>query len=81
MLSPEGITTDSEKLKFVQEWPTTKNKYEIRSFLDSARITDCRDQDLKKQLRLRKERAFGRIFRKTIGLGIMKRTVGSSVRI
>jgi hypothetical protein len=30
---PEGISTDSEKLKAVREWPTPKNKHEIRSFL------------------------------------------------
>jgi hypothetical protein len=33
ILSPEGITTNPEKLKVVQEWPTLKNKHEIRSFL------------------------------------------------
>jgi hypothetical protein len=32
-VSPQEITTDSEKLKFVWKWPTTKNKHEIRSFL------------------------------------------------
>jgi hypothetical protein len=32
-VSPEGITTDPEKLKAVREWPTPKNKHEIRSFL------------------------------------------------
>jgi hypothetical protein len=35
----------------------------------------------KEQLHLRKERTFGRIFGKTIGLEIVKRRVGSSVRI
>jgi hypothetical protein len=33
IVSPEGISTDPEKLKAVQEWPTLKNKHEIRSFL------------------------------------------------
>jgi hypothetical protein len=28
-----GITTDPEKPKAVREWPTVKNKHEIRSFL------------------------------------------------
>jgi hypothetical protein len=32
-VSPEGITTDPEKLKAVREWPTPKNKHEVRSFL------------------------------------------------
>jgi hypothetical protein len=32
-VSSEGITTDPEKLKVVREWPTPKNKHEIRSFL------------------------------------------------
>jgi hypothetical protein len=31
-VSPEGISTDPEKLKAVQEWPTPKN-HEIRCFL------------------------------------------------
>jgi hypothetical protein len=29
----EKITTDPEKLKAMWEWPTPKNKHEIRSFL------------------------------------------------
>jgi hypothetical protein len=33
IVSPEGITTDPEKLKAVREWPTPKNKNEIRSSL------------------------------------------------
>jgi hypothetical protein len=33
IVSPEGITTDPEKLKAVREWPTPRNKHEIRSFL------------------------------------------------
>jgi hypothetical protein len=33
IVSPEGKTTDPEKLKDVREWPTPKNEYEIRSFL------------------------------------------------
>jgi hypothetical protein len=32
-VSPEEITTDPEKLKAVREWPTPKNKHEIRSFV------------------------------------------------
>jgi hypothetical protein len=32
-VSPEGITADPEKLTAVREWPTRKNKHEIRSFL------------------------------------------------
>jgi hypothetical protein len=32
-VSPEGVTTDPKKLKAMQEWPTLKNKHEIRSFL------------------------------------------------
>jgi hypothetical protein len=31
--SSEGISTDPEKLKTVREWPTPKDKHEIRSFL------------------------------------------------
>jgi hypothetical protein len=33
IVSPEGVTTDPEKLKAVREWPIPKNKHEIRSFL------------------------------------------------
>jgi hypothetical protein len=33
IVSPEGISTNPEKLKAVREWPTMKNKHEIRSFL------------------------------------------------
>jgi hypothetical protein len=33
VVSPEGITTDLEKLRAVREWPTSKNKQKIRSFL------------------------------------------------
>jgi hypothetical protein len=33
IVSPEGITTDPEKLKAVREWPTPRNKHEIISFL------------------------------------------------
>jgi hypothetical protein len=40
-----------------------------------------RDRDLKKELSMRKEMISGRIFRKTIGLEIVKRTVDSSFRI
>jgi hypothetical protein len=34
-VSLEAITTDPEKLKAVREWPTPKNKHEIRSDSDS----------------------------------------------
>jgi hypothetical protein len=40
IVTPEGITTDTEKLKGVREWPTPKQKHEIRSFLAYAHITD-----------------------------------------
>jgi hypothetical protein len=33
IVSPEGISTDSKKLKAVREWPTPKDKHDIRSFL------------------------------------------------
>jgi hypothetical protein len=33
IVSPQGKSTDPEKLKAVREWPTPKNKHEIRSFL------------------------------------------------
>jgi hypothetical protein len=33
LISPGGLTTDPEKLKAVKEWPTPKNKHDIRSFL------------------------------------------------
>jgi hypothetical protein len=33
IVSPEGITTDPENLKAVRQWPTPKNKHEVRSFL------------------------------------------------
>jgi hypothetical protein len=33
IVSPKCITTDPEKLRALQEWPTPKNKHEIRSFL------------------------------------------------
>jgi hypothetical protein len=33
IVSPEGISTDPEKLEAVREWPTPENKHEIRSFL------------------------------------------------
>jgi hypothetical protein len=32
-VSPEGITTDPEKLEAVREWPTPRNKHEVRSFV------------------------------------------------
>jgi hypothetical protein len=40
-----------------------------------------RDQDLKEQLHLRKEKTSGRIFRKSIELEIAKQTVGTSIRL
>lgn len=33
IISPEGVKTDPEKIKAVQDWPTPKNKSEVRSFL------------------------------------------------
>jgi hypothetical protein len=33
-VSPKGITNGHKKLKVVREWPTTKNKHEMRSVLD-----------------------------------------------
>jgi hypothetical protein len=33
IVSPERITTNPEKLEAVREWPTPRNKHEIRSFL------------------------------------------------
>jgi hypothetical protein len=41
ILSPEGITTDTEKLKGTWELPSPKNKHEIRSFLAYSRIADA----------------------------------------
>jgi hypothetical protein len=38
--SPEGITTDPEKLKAIWIWLTLKNKHEIRSLLGLAHIRD-----------------------------------------
>jgi hypothetical protein len=32
IVSPKGISTDLEKLKAMQEWPTPRTKHEIRSF-------------------------------------------------
>jgi hypothetical protein len=33
IVSPKGISTDPEKLKAVQEWPTPQNEHDTRSFL------------------------------------------------
>jgi hypothetical protein len=33
IVSPEGISTDPEKVRAMQEWPTWNDKHEIRSFL------------------------------------------------
>jgi hypothetical protein len=32
-VSPEGVTTNPEKLKAIQEWLTLRNKHDIKSFL------------------------------------------------
>jgi hypothetical protein len=34
IVSLDGTTTGSDKLKAVREWPTPKNRHEIRRFLD-----------------------------------------------
>jgi hypothetical protein len=33
VVATEGISTDPEKLEAEREWPTPKNKHDIRSFL------------------------------------------------
>jgi hypothetical protein len=33
IVSPKGITTYSDNLKAVREWPTLKNKHEIINYL------------------------------------------------
>jgi hypothetical protein len=33
IVSPVGISTDPKNMKVLREWPTPKNKHEIRSFL------------------------------------------------
>jgi hypothetical protein len=48
IVSPEGITTDPEKLKAVREWPTPKNKHEIRSSLGLLQTVDFRFRQLSK---------------------------------
>jgi hypothetical protein len=40
IISPEGITTDTEKLKAVRKWPTPKNKHKIKAFCAYANITN-----------------------------------------
>jgi hypothetical protein len=40
IVSPKGISTDPEKLEVVREWPTLKNKHEIRSFLGLLHILE-----------------------------------------
>jgi hypothetical protein len=42
IVSPEGISTVPEILKAVQEWPTPKNKHEIKSFLGLLQTVDLR---------------------------------------
>jgi hypothetical protein len=55
--------------------------FEKRRWAKPEGINGIRDRDLKEQLCLRKERTSDRILGKTIGLEIVKRTVGSSIRI
>lgn len=33
MISAEGISTDSEKIKAVSEWPVPRSRKQVRSFL------------------------------------------------
>jgi hypothetical protein len=40
IVSPDGITTDPEKLRAIREWPTLKNKHEIKVSSAYAHITD-----------------------------------------
>jgi hypothetical protein len=40
VVSPEGISTDHENVKGVQEWPTPQNKHETRSFLGLYKTTN-----------------------------------------
>jgi hypothetical protein len=39
IISPEGISTDAEKLKAVREWPTSKDKHGIEAFWAYSHIT------------------------------------------
>jgi hypothetical protein len=73
----------------MQEWHGARDtvvKDKARTFGTRRRakpkgINGTRNQGLKKQLRPRSERTSDRIFGKTIGLEILRRTAGSSVRI
>jgi hypothetical protein len=40
-VSPEGITTNPEKTKAISEWPTSKNKHEVRSFMGLCTYYRC----------------------------------------
>jgi hypothetical protein len=33
IVSPEGVTTDPEKLEAIKKWPTPTDKHQLRSFL------------------------------------------------
>jgi hypothetical protein len=48
---------------------------------ENGSINVIRDRELKKQLRLRKERTSGRIFRETVELEFAKQIVGTSIRL
>jgi hypothetical protein len=63
--------------------PRTQKGWSFRKrrWVELKGINGIRDQHLKKQLCLRKERTSGRISEKVTGLEIMKRTVGFPVRI
>jgi hypothetical protein len=40
-VSPEGISTEPPQKKPVREWPTPKNKNEVRSFLGLCTYYRC----------------------------------------
>jgi hypothetical protein len=48
---------------------------------ETENIIGIRDRDIKKQLFLRKERTFVRIFKKTLELEVAKQIVGTSIRL
>jgi hypothetical protein len=50
-----------------------------RSWLKLEGISGIRNQGIKEQLHLRKERTSGRIFRKSIELEVRNQTVGTSI--
>jgi hypothetical protein len=60
IVSPEGRATDPEKLRVIREWPTAKNKHEIRSFLDLCtyyrRFISCFVNIVKPLTKLTKEK-------------------------